>query len=404
MDIKSLIFKIFHLFVYFGNSSTLTPIVIVPGIGGSQIEAKLDRNESLHNWCYKKYPDWFTIWLSVEELIPLVEPCWADNIKLNYNDDSKRMENSKGVYTRVPDFGNTSAIEWLDPSFHIPGMYFYPFVDNLARLAGYERGKTLRAAPYDFRYDPNSAGDYFENLRLLIEKTYFENGNNAVMLISHSMGAPYSLHFLQKQTQSWKDKFIMAWTTISGVFGGSVKAVLAYINGDGFGVPHILDNPTTFRAFQRTFPSLAYILPDSRFWHDQEAIVKTNNQSYSVNDYDELFQDINFPLARTIKKLVPLAWSAEPPGVKMFCFYGNLVETPEMLYYKTGFFPDNLPLIHFGDGDGTVNLRSLEGCKMWKGKQNQQIIHRMFSTAEHNRILGDSRLIHSVIDALEEKL
>ena len=65
------------------------------------------------------------------------------------------MENSQGVYTRVPDFGNTSAIEWLDPNFHGPGVYFFPFVDALTRLAGYVRGKTIRAAPYDFRYDPS---------------------------------------------------------------------------------------------------------------------------------------------------------------------------------------------------------------------------------------------------------
>ena len=46
--------------------------------------------------------------------------------------------------------------------------------------------------------------------------------------------------------------------------------MLAYISGDGFGIPKILDKPIALRAFQRTFASLAFILPDKRFWQDQE--------------------------------------------------------------------------------------------------------------------------------------
>ena len=130
--------------------------------------------------------------------------------------------------------------------------------------------------------------------------------------------------------------------------------------------------------------------------------MKTQNRSYTINDYDALFQDINFPIASKILKSVPAAWSDQPPGVKMFCFYGNLIQTPEVLYYDSGYFPDYFPLISFGDGDGTVNLRSLGGCKLWQGKQKQEIVSQMFSHGEHNDILGDSRLIHSVIKALEE--
>ena len=54
---------------------------LVPGIGGSQIEAKLDRDEVPHFWCDKKYKDWFTIWLSIEELLPWAQQCWVDNMK-----------------------------------------------------------------------------------------------------------------------------------------------------------------------------------------------------------------------------------------------------------------------------------------------------------------------------------
>jgi len=379
----------------------LRPIVIVPGIGGSQIEAKLNRNSTQHYWCYSKINHWFTIWLSIEELLPWAKYCWIDNIKLEYDEKAKTMVNTEGVETRVPAFGNTSAIEWLDPSLHGPGVYFYPLVDSLCRLMGYERGKNLRAAPYDFRLDPSSAWDYFIRLKQLIEETYHANNNQKVLLTSHSMGTPYTLYFLRNQTQEWKDTYLEAWVSISGVFAGSVKAILAYISGDGFGIPKILDNPFYLRAFQRTFSSLPFILPDPRFWGKDEFLVKTFNKSYTVNDFDDLFDDIGFPLAKKIRNFVPLPWHDEPPNIKMYCFHGREMETPGLLTYRKGYFPDYMPDITFDDGDGTVTARSLQACLNWKDKQQQPIIHQEFKRAEHNGILGDARFLRHFIDVIK---
>ena len=94
----------------------------------------------------KIYAQYFT-----QNLVRLYIPI---HCRLEYDEKTGRAKNAKGVTTRVPDFGNTTAIEWLDPYLHGPAIYFYPFVDSLCRLLGYERGKSLRAAPYDFRYDP----------------------------------------------------------------------------------------------------------------------------------------------------------------------------------------------------------------------------------------------------------
>ena len=135
----------------------------------------------------------------------------------------------------------------------------------------------LKTCPYTFAMNTSysvlgMAPEYFVRLKQLIEETHDNNGNQAVMLVSHSMGAPYTVHFLRTVNQAWKDKYIKAWTTISGCFGGSVKAVQAYVSGDGFGIPSILDKPRVLRHFQRTFPSLAFILPDQRFWNKSEVI------------------------------------------------------------------------------------------------------------------------------------
>ena len=56
--------------------------------------------------------------------------------------------NNTGVEVRVPGFGNTNTVEFLDYSPPIP--YFNTFVDYFDSR-GYERGDTIRAVPYDWR-------------------------------------------------------------------------------------------------------------------------------------------------------------------------------------------------------------------------------------------------------------
>ena len=42
------------------------PVIIIPGTGGSQIEAKLDKPSVNHFYC-SRTSDWYTLWLSVTQ-------------------------------------------------------------------------------------------------------------------------------------------------------------------------------------------------------------------------------------------------------------------------------------------------------------------------------------------------
>ena len=76
--------------------------------------------------------------------------------RLKYNSSTGEYSNNDGVETRIPDFGGTSSIEYLDPdskfsdttnAFHDMVQWF---VDK-----GYTRGKDIVGAPYDWRYSPS---------------------------------------------------------------------------------------------------------------------------------------------------------------------------------------------------------------------------------------------------------
>lgn len=72
---------------------------------------------------------------------------------------------------------------------------------------------------------------YFVQLKKLIEDTYKANNNTPVIIVAHSMGGPMSVYFLNLQSQAWKNMYVAKLVTLSGVWGGSMKAVKVYAIG-----------------------------------------------------------------------------------------------------------------------------------------------------------------------------
>lgn len=79
-------------------------------------------------------------------------------MRLVYNSTTRTTHNSPGVKIRVPGFGNTETVEWLDPSHRYPTGYFYNIVQAMVTSdLAYERGVTVKGAPFDFRRAPSKA-------------------------------------------------------------------------------------------------------------------------------------------------------------------------------------------------------------------------------------------------------
>lgn len=211
----------------------LHPIILIPGDGGSQLQAKLTgKPDVVHLWCSRKTDDFFNLWLNLKLFLPAVIGCWTDNMKLVYNTTTNRTSNMPGVLVRVPGFRNTSTVEWLDPSKAIEGRYFVDIVEALLPL-GYRRGKNILGAPYDWRRAPNEFQSYYGNLTRLIEETYRYNGNMKVLILAHSMGNPVMLYFYNNiVSQEWKDKFIHGHISISGAWGGAVQIIRLFASGE----------------------------------------------------------------------------------------------------------------------------------------------------------------------------
>ncbi|EFA04227.1 phospholipase A2 group XV [Tribolium castaneum] len=378
----------------------LNPVVLIPGDGGSQVEAKLNKSASVHYICEKTTSDFFNIWLNMELLVPLVIDCWIDNIKLIYDNATRTTRNNDGVEIRIPGFGGTETVEWLDPSHASAGAYFNSIAKTLVSL-GHERNKTMKGAPYDFRKAPNENQQFFTDLKALIEQTYTENNNQPVIIIAHSMGGPMSLFFLNQQTQDWKDKYIRSLVTLSGAWGGSMKAVKVYAIGDDLG-SYVL-RESVMREEQITSPSLAWLLPSKLFWKPDEVLVQTSRKNFSLNNLEEFFQAINFPNGWEMRKdTEKYQLDYRPPGVEVHCLYGVGVDTVERLFYKPGTWLDGYPTLINGDGDGTVNRRSLEGCLHWESLQKQKVYSKQLPKVDHMQILNNKDVLSYIANLIND--
>ena len=63
-----------------------------------------------------------------------------------------------------------------------------------------------------------SQAEYYTKLKHLIEETYSTNENKKITLMTHSLGSVLTLVFLNKQASSWKDKYILQWIAMAGLY------------------------------------------------------------------------------------------------------------------------------------------------------------------------------------------
>lgn len=388
------------------TSSKIHPVVIVPGTGGNQVEARLTADYKpsgllCRRWNWER--EWFRIWFDVPVVLPPLTQCFADRISLVYDPDTDEYYNAPGVETRVPYFGSTEGMKYLDPCFK----YITPYMSSLVKSledVGYVDGKSLFGAPYDFRYGPGTKSSsvgakYLENLRKLVEEAYTSNDNKQVILVSHSLGGLWVLHFLNRQPLSWRKQYVKHFVAIAAPWGGTVQEMKTFASGYSLGIP--LVNPLLVREQQRSSESNLWLLPVPEVFGNRTLVI-TEQKHYSASDMPEFFTDIGFSegIAPYKSRIRPLTEHLEAPRVPITLMFGTGISTPEMLIYGKGGF-DQQPEVIEGDGDGTVNLCSLSAViSNWSAAEGQTIKVVKIPQSTHTTILKNNDSVQQIVDEI----
>ena len=389
-------------------SSHRNPLVIIPGLGGSVLEAKLHHRPRARD-CSRN-SDWYTIWASIVQGATRYD-CFRDNLQLYTNKSSTYgLSNYTGVSIRPRDYGGTGGIEYSNAGTNEPPIaYMHELVKRLKDESGYVSGVSVRAATNDFRIVGNAAAlDYeYAKLKDLIEETFQLNNGSKVHLLSHSLGGPLANLFLTTYVNhSWKETFIASHIMLSAVLLGSPVAIYAALSGPRYDyVPQFL--PSLVVPLIRTFPSIIWMWPrisaeGKNVWSNEQFVV-TPSKNYSLTSLKELTEDV------TGATILYAMWdeianrtkrSASDPFVKVLCLYAN--DTRTDLSIKTvDTFDAKGTTLSSTWGDGTVSLRSLEGCKSWSNVEVRPIEFGG-SLAAHTEIVQNQLVISKIINWLAE--
>lgn len=269
----------------------------------------------------------------------------------------------------------------------LPGTNYMITLTNRLTEIGYECEKNIMSAPYDFRKAVNEFEDYFEDTRKLVESASAKNNNQRVVFICHSNGCLNNIYFLSKQSKAWKDKYVRSVITLGSVWGGAVKALILYTFGMRVGP--FVDGGVVRRIFQ-TFPSVASLVPSVESFDPDAVIMRNGNQNYTVLDYKKFFEDLSHPDGYQMwLDLRNLTSPLSVPNVDLHCLHSYNESTMEQFIWRSGGFPDETPEIIWGDGDGTVNLASLQACQKYKQLQKEPFHYKTFPSINHQAMVDD---------------
>ncbi|KAF3320462.1 lecithin-cholesterol acyltransferase-like 1 [Carex littledalei] len=381
-------------------NSDLHPIILIPGSGGNQLEARLTSSYKPSSlFCHlQKGTGWFRIWFDPTVLVTPLTRCFAERMMIYYHSDIDDYRNAPGVETRVPNFGSVKGMLYVDPNLKHLTEYMATLVSTLEEL-GYKDKETLFGAPYDFRYGlaanshPSKVGtQYLQDLKNLIESVVASNNGKQVILVAHSLGGLFALELLNRNSLSWRRQFVKHLVTLGTPWGGNA-----------LGVPIV--NPLLVRGEQRSSESNQWLLPNPSLYGSRHLLISTfNNKTYSALDMPQFLEDIGFKegVEPYKARILPLVERLNEPGVAVTCLVGTDVETPYRLVYGIGRF-DAGPQVDYGDGDGTVNLISLLRLESeWSGSKNQVLDVVKLPGVSHSDILKDEGALAEIVRVVTE--
>jgi hypothetical protein len=285
------------------GKSPCAPIILLPGIGGSNLQVMIDcpTLKTNHptifadcgwNGCPnsddfkvgmsapdKEYEIWVPTMLSPMTIFTPTEgskKCFADLAGAQYNISTNSVTYTPLSGVQVKIVGTTpqtrpksswdcamSGVLNLIPDIPEPHeMTYYEQVYEKLLYLGYISGLTVQAIPYDFRLD--SKNDVLNKNFILVIQELYAMINKKIVLLSHSMGSFRTYNLMNQMTQAQKDMYLKQWVAAAPVLVGAPEVNKILLCGDqeyDFALNFGIDFPT-FKNSLATFSSMYQLLPN----------------------------------------------------------------------------------------------------------------------------------------------
>jgi len=378
------------------------PIVFFPGVFGSRIEEKFDISSSVpmpHASCPRKSKDWESGWVEWKKILPLANfDCLVERFSMHPNEAGDKWTDTPGTEFRVPNWGTVASVDPLSSELG-KVIRMYGRTMDILKGIGYEDGKTLLVASYDWRKMPTP--QWKEDVRQLIENAVNSTGKKAV-IFSHSMGCPVSYIFLMSQSAEWRQKFIQHYLPVSPVWSGTNIIPFTMVTNR---ILNITIQPLSplgalFRYLEGLYvlsPSLVY-LPDT-------LVATTDQYVYTAKNLSMLLERVGVKNAEALTRNVQqqlYQYNYEHPGIPVTTIWSVGDNTLGPFHWnKDSQVGINEPLPEFIEGDGLVPHDSLTyAYKIWSSGDHADITEGVaIPNTNHANCPHDDKTIYNVFKA-----
>ncbi|KNA24954.1 hypothetical protein SOVF_010990 [Spinacia oleracea] len=393
----------------------LDPVLLVPGIAGSILEAVDQNGHSDRVWVRIFAADY----MFRTKLWSRFDPSTGKTVSLDPNTTIVVPEDRHGLY----------AIDVLDPDLIIGRECVYYFHDMITQMIkwGFQEGKTLFGFGYDFRQS-NRLQETMDRFAAKLESIYTASGGRRINLITHSMGGIVVKCFMSLHSDVF-EKYVKNWIAIAAPFRGAPGYVTsAMLNGCSFvegWEQNFFISKWSMHQMLIECPSIYELMacpdfhwqnpPRLEIWRekhddDENSLIMLDSytpeesitifeKSLSSNTVDFVGGSMPLPFNMDI-----LNWANEtskilsrarvPSNVKFYNIYGTSLETPHSACYGSEDSPvTDLEALRYYqakfisvDGDGTVPMESAKADGL-------KAEARVGVPAEHRGILSDHHVL-----------
>ena len=384
-------------------SFSKNPVVLLPGLYGSVLQASYDKGYSEHWYCPQAM-DNQVFWLDYKFAIPPMYNCLFELLRGYYDEKTDTVSSPPGVTISVPDFGGEEGMAYVDKE----GVLGHHFIESFASMMNYLKDKgyvikqDLFGAPYDWRLAVSGLENaFYQQLKKLIEHAYSINNGQKVVVLGYSCGGMVIQQFFSKfVTKQWKSKYIQKAIFLAPAFAGSLDTVdVAWYRY--FPIVKFLKTGEIVDTVE-TVPCIHALFPNKHVFGNTVLVKGPNGEKLTAKDLPDFlidhkkFKDENIKFFK--KNLAPMWEEPADPGVPLMMLYNSQVDTRMGMNFKDGY--DKNYVIEYGEGDGTVPaIGPKYGCDHWGGNNHPVVcIDVREKTKDFNHAgMSTNSLVHDII-------
>lgn len=364
------------LSLFFNEARSLRPVLLLPGIYGSNLYSTYD-NFAKHWYCSSK-TNHDIFWVNLKFVVPPIYNCLFEMMACKYDAATDKVTSADGLSVEIEDFGGENGISYVDT-----GVFGYHFIESFAPMIdyfkskGYVLKKDLFGVPYDWRLalDPLRE-QFFPQLKQLVEEAYSKNGNQKVVILGYSCGG-LMLHnfFTSYVNQDWKNKYVHKVIMLAPTFAGSSETLDVAWN-QYFPIVPFIKNDIIRNSIQHV-PVINALFPNHHVFQNDTIIVDPDGKEIKAPQLqDWLIKQGKYTgdAVEIVKKnLKWLQMKPESLGLPTYMIYNSGVDTTYQMKFKSGTWDD--PEFTKQPGDGTVPAKGPEyACNNWKDNNGKPIV------------------------------